>query len=106
MGHWWEDHDPAAFSKALSFWQRRTKRESFQQLNKIFPHEGYPDHEVTKPDQFMDPYSGKVYTETGKGITATEILSVGLEKMYTQPVAFAKNDPDYFDFMYSTLRGK
>jgi hypothetical protein len=36
----------------------------------------------------------------------SEILSMGMEMMYKAPVDFAKADPEYFAFVYDTLRGK
>lgn len=45
-------------------------------------------------------YAGKMYNDG-----STEILSMGLEKMYENPVAFAKADPEYFKFVLGVLRG-
>jgi hypothetical protein len=55
---------------------------------------GYNKSEKTRRDKFLDPYMGKDY-----GRTATEILSMGLEMFYADPVQLAENDPDYFDFI-------
>lgn len=46
------------------------------------------------------PYMGKDSADNG----STEILSMGLELMYRNPVALAKQDPDMFDFIYSVVR--
>ncbi len=37
---------------------------------------------------------------------ASEIVSMGVEYMYSRPIEFAAKDPDYFDFMFNLLRGK
>jgi hypothetical protein len=37
---------------------------------------------------------------------STEILSMGMELMYRNPVYLAKNDPEMFDFIYSVVRRK
>ena len=50
-------------------------------------------------DKFIDKYMGKFYKDG-----ATEILSMGLQMFYTNPVALAKQDPEYFDFIYSVVR--
>ena len=34
----------------------------------------------------------------------TEIISMGLEYFYSDPLKLAKDDPDYFMFMYDVLR--
>ena len=36
---------------------------------------------------------------------STEIFSMGLEQLYRDPVKFAKNDPEYFNFMVGAMRG-
>lgn len=36
---------------------------------------------------------------------STEIFSMGLEQLYRDPVKFAKNDPEYFNFVVGTMRG-
>lgn len=46
-------------------------------------------------------YCGKVYS----GGRATEILSMGLQKLYSDPIHFAKNDPEYFKFVVGVLDG-
>ena len=44
------------------------------------------------------PYISKEYKN------ASEILAMGMEIMYRNPVYLAKNDPDMFDFIYSVVR--
>lgn len=44
-------------------------------------------------------YSGKYYPD------ATEILSMGIQKLYEDPPSFAKNDPEYFKFIVGIVRG-
>ena len=46
------------------------------------------------------PYCGKYY-----GFGATEILSMGMQQLYQDPVSFAKNDPEYFKLIIGILRG-
>lgn len=36
---------------------------------------------------------------------STEIFSMGLEQLYRDPVKFAKNDPEYFNFVVGAMRG-
>lgn len=45
-------------------------------------------------------YNGKKYDHP-----STEILSMGLEMLYLDPVTFARVDPEYFKFIVGVLRG-
>lgn len=44
-------------------------------------------------------YVGKYYED------GTEIISMGVELLYLDPVGFAKNDPEYFRFIVGVLNG-
>jgi hypothetical protein len=39
------------------------------------------------------------------GGRATEIVSMGIQLLFNDPVSFAESDPDYFEFMLRSLRG-
>ncbi len=55
------------------------------------------------------PESYKTYTkrEMPAGeIDFTEIVAMGAEALYRDPGKFAENDPEYFDFIVSLLRGE
>ena len=58
--------------------------------------EGWEDEWV---DKGGDVYSGRLYQSS-----ATEILTVGIERLYTDPVAFYQLDPEYFEFVVSALK--
>lgn len=45
-------------------------------------------------------YTGKVYP----GSKNTEILTMGLQRLYENPNGFAVEDPEYFDFILSVVR--
>lgn len=78
-----------------------------------FPEYGYNALEVGNSDEFdklvqamgrpktSAHYIGKQYDWT----TYNEILSMGVEYLYRDPVTFAKADPEYFDFIIGVLRG-
>ena len=48
---------------------------------------------------------GKLYKQFGDQ-HATEILSMGLEYFYRDPVKLATEDADFFAFIYNLVRGK
>lgn len=97
LGHVLERGDTVVRLKAVRFLERRTAGESLTPLGG-----DYDPSEMTKRDKFIDPYMGKYYRDN----YATEIISAGLEYMWNDPAQFAEDDPDYFDFMYNTLRGE
>jgi len=100
LGHWLEDRDPKITQRVQGFLARRTAGETAQKLSVLTGDSRYKDYEVAKPDQFQDAYVGKQY-----GI-GSEVISMGLQYLYSNAADFAKKDPDYFDFMISVLRGQ
>lgn len=85
---------------ALAFLEKRTAGETAKKLKDLTDNSGYANDEIAKPDKFSDPYTGKIY----KGVTS-EIISTGFEQMWSNPAKFAKDDPDFFDFIFTTLEG-
>lgn len=100
--HWLEESDPVIHEKVQKFFESRTAGESWQKLSELTGNSNYGNNEVAKPDKWPKPYMGKK-TNSDKN---SEILSMGMEMMYRDPVAFAKTDPEYFAFIHNTLRGK
>jgi hypothetical protein len=49
-------------------------------------------------------YTGKFYGPSLAQATATEAISMGLERIYSQPDAFYREDSDYFLFLLLTLQ--
>lgn len=85
---------------ALEFYNRRTKGLSDEPLSKFGS--GFDKSEMCRPDDFMSPYCGKVPGMLGE----TEIISMGVQYMYEQPIRFATEDPEYFTFIYDLFRDK
>lgn len=61
------------------------------------------DTGITRKDNFKDPYCGKDYIDRRGKRVATEILSMGVQMLFTDPVGFAKDDREYFDFVVGVL---
>lgn len=94
IGHMVEFFNKHASRLSNEFRNMRTKGEKPQYLAEILAHKGY-GAEMTLPDDFINPYIGKEY-ENG----ATEVLSVGLENIFTQgysnqPKRFNRNTKKY-----------
>jgi SPP1 gp7 family putative phage head morphogenesis protein len=93
FGHALEYQFPNAKKQALAF---RKSRIGNEKLSPIFKGK----KEVGWKDGFFDHYCGKYY-EDG----ATEIISMGLEKMYKDPIIFLNKDPEYFEFIIKVMWG-
>lgn len=116
LGHWLEMTLPHAKNAAFNFWKRRTQTSQWTKLADMFPLHGYGPNEYAKPNAFMSPYMGKVYSNVGRDsggrpivddedeLYASEIISMGLEEMWRNPLHFARVDPDYFDFIWDLIR--
>ena len=76
IGHYVEFFNSDALKISKDFIAQRTKDENPVALAELFPGFGYNDTEITKKDDFINPYIGKEYT------SASEVLSMGLEQIY------------------------
>jgi hypothetical protein len=101
LGHILEFNTPQVHQAARAFLERRTAGEKPQRLSVLMPEYVFGRNEVAKPDRFMAPYAGKIY-ESGW----TEIVSVGVQWLYDDPVRLAREDPEYFAFIVDVLRGR
>jgi len=94
FSHAVETSNPDIRSAAEAF---RKKRVGDEELSSIYSN---GDEEGWK-DDFFDHYCGKKY-EDG----STEIISMGVEKMYKDPQGFMEDDPEYFDFILKVMWGE
>lgn len=91
--------------QAVEFLERRTAKSKVEKLKKI--HKGYRADEVFKRGGFYSPYVGKLYrahsptTRNYKGLAATEVISMGLEQMYNNPVRFKMQDREHYELIYN-----
>jgi hypothetical protein len=104
-GHYVENERPVVLHACVEFMSRRYQqavRSGIAQDYDIKPLRdltrigSYEPHEVAFRDRFMDPYVGKLY-DRGQ---ATEVMSMGLEYLYRDPLRFRQYDPDHY---YLTL---
>ncbi len=106
VAHAIESSDTRALQRSLVFLKGRTAGEAEQQLSKLtgLP---YGPNELTRPDQFLDPYMGKDY-----GTIATELTSMGYELVGGGTIGpltlqdLARHDPDYLLFLLGQLAGR
>lgn len=106
IGHVIEETRGAAYRvKRLAFFDKRTAGDSLEKLVDLFPGWGYDDREVVKKDKWESPYMGKVYSFDSDTNSSSEVISMAIERLFNNAVAFAETDPEYFDFVVSYLRG-
>jgi hypothetical protein len=98
FGHALEDANPHVRSQAQEFLARRTVGETAVKLNTV--NSGCEDWEIAKPDKFSNLYMGKIYKNG-----CTEITSMGVQAMYSDPGGFMKADPEFFHFILGQLSG-
>jgi hypothetical protein len=98
LAHWLEDVRPEIRKEVKTYYDKRTKDEPLTSIG-TSPNGG--GDILVKKDQWILPYQGREYSPTSD---ITEVLSVGLELLYKNPIYLAKNDPDLFDFIYATVR--
>ena len=64
---------------------------------------------MARPDHFFDPYCGKAYERRDVhgniSVTATEILSMGVERLMQNPVRFLREDREYAILCLGLIRG-
>lgn len=110
IAHAIEFQNPEILRKCIEFYDKRTAGEVDVRLSALTGERGYKAHEVAKKDHWKERggshYCGKVYRNsiTGK-IYCTEILTMGVQRLMENAQRFAKEDPDYFDFTVSVLKG-
>ncbi len=106
LGHGIERRMEGALGASFAFLRHRTKGETPSKLNEVYPGSGYEDNEYGSKDKFdlafpipRAYYVGKQYND------ATELISMGAEMLYSDPVGFCKKDPEYATFVIGILHG-
>lgn len=97
LGHWLESNGGWQ-DEVQGHLARRTTGEAATQLPLD---RGFRLGEVSRPDRFYHAYMGKDY-----GGRASELLSMALEHLYTDPLEFARKDPETFDWAMNVLRSR
>lgn len=103
--HWLEDKCPHVHKRCVEFLEYRCKGEKFESLCKITKNPKYEPNEKTRKDRFFSPYCGKDYRDMNGNISATEILSMGIQRILEVPTEFFSQDPEYFTFCMQLVGG-
>lgn len=103
-GHQIELSVPGVRAATDEFLRHRVGSEAPRKMKDVMKGK-YRDDELGREDDFRKAfgdqcwYVGKVYRD------ASEIVSMGLEKLYNDPGEFAKKDPEYCAFILGILDG-
>jgi len=95
MGHFYEELYPEIRKLEHEFYNRRTSGEELQWLGW-----GYSKNEVTRFDNFIDPYMGKDYGNTET--SGYELFSMGMESVFAGSYNLSR-DPEYHNFILGIL---
>jgi SPP1 gp7 family putative phage head morphogenesis protein len=107
MGHILEAEDPYVEQMVQTFLNYRVGEEKPVSLKSVFPNFNYGSDEkgrIDNFDRYFDKnsayYAGKEYG------TGSEILSMGLQALFNDPVNFIEKDPEYAQFVLSVMQYK
>lgn len=110
-----EQQNPKVLRAAADFLLKRGKGETPKSLRSLTGIQGYSSSEIALEDKWKDRggsvYAGKVYTHYGPAqssmdIRATEVLTMGIERLHADPLEFFTNDREWFEFTVNTLRNR
>lgn len=106
--HHLENENPELLKRSVDFVLKRSQGKPPRRLKDIYPTHDYPASEKTYEDDYIakggNAYSGKEY-KFGDMWIATDVLTMGTERLLTNPLKFYKQDKEYFIFTITQLRG-
>jgi Phage Mu protein F like protein len=106
IGHKLEEYASGVHEAVLRFQELRFGDEAPQSLAALFPDAGYGPQEMGRKDKMEEAFGSRHAYYVGKSYSDnSEIVSMGLQKLYEDPTGFAAKDPEYFKFCVAILRG-
>lgn len=117
LAHAMETAHPSILRNSAAFLYDRAKNEKPVSLRRLFPNFNYRSNEITLKDQWAEKggsyYIGKLYingydpsmskNDFIDRLRASEVLSMGIQRMLESPVSFQRQDPEYYQFIKSQL---
>jgi hypothetical protein len=98
MGHGLEHRGRKAYTSANKFLEDRTKQDLY--TKQLYPNDPKHASEMFKEDKWKatgnSNYTGKIYQGDG-----TEILSMGLQRLYQNPTSFFNRDPEFVRMLWN-----
>ena len=106
--HHLENENPELLKRSVDFVLKRSSGKSAKRLKDLYPYSGYSSREKTYEDDYVakggNAYSGKEY-KFGDKWMASDVLTMGAERLLTNPLKFYRQDKEYFEFTITQLRG-
>jgi len=110
IGHHLELTHEGVRDKVAAFWDKRFGGEEPQSLAVMFPGRGFEDDEMGRKDDMEKLFPGQPSSAfyAGKNYSngSTEVLSVGMQLMWSDPKRFKETDPEYFDLVMDCMGAK
>ena len=103
LGHQIEFSSRLLADERRLFMRYRGRGRRPKKLRELDPNHGYTRGEIVIEDEYIDPYMGKLYSYNGDA--TSEIISMGLEQLYANPIGLMRKDPEYFDWIIDVIRG-
>lgn len=104
IGHGIETQLENASEAAHTFLKHRVGDEKLTRLKDIFPDSNYRLDEFGREDKFGELFgNSKWYVGKHYDHGSTEVISMGIEKFFADPVRMAKVDPEYTRFILGIL---
>lgn len=117
LAHAIEYHRPDVLRQSAAFLYDRAQGESAKKLQDLFPDSDFRLSETTLEDKWAakggSVYIGKLYchgydANMGRdqfisSVYGSEILSMGMQRMLESPVAFQRQDPEFYQFIKKQL---
>lgn len=100
LAHRQEYISPDILKAEKEFYEYRTKGESLVRLKDVTGM-NYSNAEVTRVDNFLNPYMGKEYPDN----RAYELLTMGMDTLYAEPLKLAE-DVEMFEWVVEMLLTK
>lgn len=115
LAHAIERQNPTVHRATLRFLQSRTANDKTRPLNDLAAERGltnrYGPREVARADAFFVPYVGRIYRSSYEPLRggyvpqSTEVLAMGMERMFDDPVGFFQEDEGHFELIAAILTG-
>lgn len=108
-----EQQNPAVLQAAAEFLLERSQGEQAISLKKLTSMNYKADERAFEDkwrERYGSVYAGKVYSQYNNPTSpsqfrATEVLTMGIERLIADPLEFYQNDRGWFDFVVKVLRG-
>ena len=106
LGHMLEHNKPGIKQRVQDFLAYRVASEAPTPMTTVDPGAQYDPGETGRKNHFdrAFPVRSAYYVGKDYGGRSSEIVSMGLQKLYDAPAELAEKDPEYFAFMVSVLR--